>query len=368
SYSDVLLGDIYYLDVANPVDSIGEAWLIYNIVESSNRPTIELDGMGICTYASITCILGEQQQDYFSCSMSWAADMFNSGMATHEDFVIGASLWDDTSEVDVGRAYLFLGAASFSDTEYATDGSVIVFTGENEYDHFGCASTSLDPIELGTNAVVVGASWYDKSSAGSIARNNCGRAYIFFESSTLASISAVNADIIITGEDDDNFFGCSMASGDFISGGGIDLAVGAYGYDRYKGRVYVFSAATLLSDSDGLVEASEATLKFTGENALDMFGASLDCADEFFNGSSRDALLVGAPGYSTGSTIQSGKIYVYDMDDSPPTGVDYFAYGITDVARVGTSVTGLGDLNGQLPSRDEIAFNGDGIVRIHDEQ
>ncbi|MBN2209728.1 MAG: hypothetical protein JW759_10595 [Candidatus Coatesbacteria bacterium] len=306
-HRDVLIGDTRYLDIWDPDDAQGKAWLIHGIFYTSNRPTITLSAGGGFPYCEVTEISSDQGQNWFGCSMGWAGDLKNPPMTPSvDDFIIGASLWDDTtnSKTDVGRAYIFLGDDSMP-TSLDTDDGVAI-TGEYEFDHFGCAVVGIDGFDSGiTDAVAVGASWYDKTSGGSVVENNCGRVYIFEANANLSAMSAADANAIITGDDGsnegdfaDSFFGCAVASGDFVSGGGEDLAVGAYGYDGYKGRVYVFSAATL--SGGGNFDLTDATYTFTGSAGLDLFGTSVANARDFFGGEARDALIVGAPGYSDG--------------------------------------------------------------------
>lgn len=136
THRDVLIGDIRYLDIWDPDDAEGKAWLIHGIIYTSNRPTITLTAGGGFPYAHLTEISSDQGQNWFGCAMGWAGNM---NLADQDDFIVGASLWDDTanSKTDVGRAYVFLGRGNMPDSLDTGDG--IAFTGENEYDHFGCA-------------------------------------------------------------------------------------------------------------------------------------------------------------------------------------------------------------------------------------
>jgi hypothetical protein len=366
THRDVLIGDLRYLYICDPEDAMGKAWLVHDVVYTQLRPPITLSA-GAGAVCDLTEITSYQAGNWFGSSMGWAGNM-DEDETPLDDFIIGACLWDDTTntKVDVGRTYIFLGDDSM-DTSLNTSDDGTAFTGENQYDHFGCAVVGLDGLNSGDDAIAVGASWYDKSSNGSIVENNCGRVYIFYSNGSLSPRSAASDDITITGADDDNFFGCALASGDFIGDvtGHDDLAVGAYGYDGYKGRVYIFSAATLVN-SGGALDAGDANVILTGSAALDLFGSSVANAGDFFAGSARDALIVGAPGASTLSDALAGKAFVYNMNDNQLqiTVPDYIIEGNAAGAAYGKAVTGLGQVDDD--SDIDVAVGGGSKVEIHD--
>jgi parallel beta-helix repeat protein len=73
--------------------------------------------------------------------------------------------------------------------------------------------------------------------------NDRGRAYVFFGSSG-DPINAGSADVILTGEADNHFFGFSVSgAGDVNSDGFDDILVGAPGYDNFRGRSYIYHGA-----------------------------------------------------------------------------------------------------------------------------
>jgi hypothetical protein len=102
-----------------------------------------------------------------------------------------------------------------------------------------------------------------------------------------------NSGDVITGEAQENFFGASMATGDFNADGSTDLAVGASGYDvgsdTNEGRIYIFWS------SDRPAEAVEADVIINGETSGDSFGNSLAVGDVNDDGSTD--IIVGAESY-----------------------------------------------------------------------
>jgi hypothetical protein len=139
THRDVLIGDIRYLDICDPEDAMGKAWLVHDVVYTQLRPPITLSA-GAGAVCDLTEISSYQAGNWFGCSMGWAGNM---NEADQDDFIVGASLWDDTtnSKVDVGRTYIFLGDDSMPSSLDTDDGTA--FTGENQYDHFGCAVVGI---------------------------------------------------------------------------------------------------------------------------------------------------------------------------------------------------------------------------------
>ena len=295
--------------------------------------------------------------------------------------MVGESGWSPTSgtaqreRYECGRACLFFGSASFSDTG-TTAASVVLLQGEDRNDHFGAAVSSagyLDdsPMSLEKFAdFAVGAPWYDKTS-GETEVDNAGRVYVFYGTdATISSTHATDADIIITGETKDSFFGSAISCGDFDGDNYTDLVVGACGYSNQKGRVYVFFSSSLRADADGYVDAADADVKIDGSADGDLFGSAVSTAGTFFGQLvATDAVIVGAPG----AADTKGAFYVFDMRNASSTmsasDSDYVSTGSTVGMRVGLSVTDLADVDGDTDSDVGVVTTGSssGYVLIHDE-
>ena len=196
------------------------------------------------------------------------------------DLVVGA--WIYSSQT--GRTYIFYNDGSIPTTAATAD---VIITGEAS-SNFGFPLASGDFNADGKTDLAVGASGYSFST---------GRTYIFYNDGSIPT-TAATADVIITGEATSNYFGNSLASGDWNSDGKTDLAVGAYGYGSNRGRVYMYTF------NDGVI---------TGEATNNAFGYSLASGD--FNADGKTDLAVGANAYST----KTGRAYIFYNDGSIPT-------------------------------------------------
>ncbi len=120
--------------------------------------------------------------------------------------------------------------------------------------------------------------------------SNQGRVYIF--TGTLGGIAsqvATAANAVLTGEASNNYFGGSVALGDVNGDGYSDAIVGAYRYNTYQGRVYIFYGTTTGIASQS---ATTAGVTLTGEGSNNGFGVSISLGD--INGDGYTDVIVGA--------------------------------------------------------------------------
>ncbi|MBL0108688.1 MAG: FG-GAP repeat protein [Ignavibacteria bacterium] len=166
-----------------------------------------------------------------------------------------------------------------------------------------------------------------KNNAGGI---SSGRAYIFFGGAIINN----SVDVILTGGAVSNYFGISVSSaGDVNSDGYDDVIVGAYGYNSFTGRAYIyFGGASMNSVADVIM-----TGEFTGHN----FGSSVSGAGDANNDGFSD-VIIGA----YGSNSNTGKAYVFYGGVSMNNIADVTFTGETSQSYFGSSVSGAGDVNG----------------------
>ena len=157
-----------------------------------------------------------------------------------------------------------------------------------------------------------------------------GRAYIYYGGINVNSI----ADVIITGEAANNFFGYSVSSAGDVNGDGYpDVIVGAFGYSSNKGRSYIYYGGQVMNNSADVI--------LTGDNTGDYFGYSVSAAGDVNADGFKD-ILIGA----YGNNSLTGSAYVFLGSSSMDNVSDITFYGEFPNDNFGSSVSTAGDLNG----------------------
>ena len=122
----------------------------------------------------------------------------------------------------------------------------VIMIGAATFTEFGYSvSTAGDVNGDGYADVIVGAYRYS---------SNTGRAYIYFGGSTMNNA----ADVIMTGEAINNYFGNSVSTAGDVNGDGYaDVIVGAYLYSGGIGRAYVFFGGSTMNNTADVIMTGE---------------------------------------------------------------------------------------------------------------
>jgi len=240
-------------------------------------------------------------QGNFGWGINIDGDINRDGYA---DLVIGGGISDNAR----GRVCLYYGGRDMKEYPY------IIFEGESEDNYFNRPALG-DMNGDGYDDVIIGARGYN---------NNDGRLYIFFGGIDIDK----KADVILDGEHGKaGKFSCNcLSTGDVDKDGYVDVLVGSYGYDKKRGRVYLYYGGDPMDSSADVV--------FEGERADDFFGRNATIGQDIDGDGYRD-ILIGARTAPEGT--RNGRAYLFyggdrnqmdavcDMTFTPPvSGVQEF--------------------------------------------
>ncbi len=225
-----------------------------------------------------------------------------------------------------GCVYVFFGPDFTSETSAGAD---VTITGENENDLFGVIARLGDVNDDGIADIIVAAQGYPNGAMD-------GRIYVIYGSSTLASMGAASADVIITGETAGDRLSVQGLA-DFDGDGVSDILANASGYNASTGRLYLFYHANLVSEGAG-----DADVIITGENSGDLFGTSALWDD--VTGDGTVDIIIGSQPYGT----TTGRVYGFLGDAGFASRAAADADFIFTGESAGDSLTlgELGDVNG----------------------
>ncbi|MFA9262811.1 MAG: FG-GAP-like repeat-containing protein, partial [Undibacterium sp.] len=240
----------------------GKAYLFYN------------DGSIPTTAGTADVTITSSGNGLFGFAMT--SGDFNSDGKT--DLAVGAPVSNE--------AYLFYNDGSIPTTAATAD---VTITGETN-GYLGWSFATGDMNSDGKKDLIVGSVNYAAQT---------GRTYIFYNDGSIPT-TAATADIIITGETNSNYFGHSLAVGDFNADGRTDLAVGAAYYSGEAGRAYIF-----YNDGSIPTTAGTADVIIVAEASTNYFGYSLVSGD--FNADGRVDFAISAYRYSS----NTGRAYIF---------------------------------------------------------
>ncbi|MBK9402909.1 MAG: FG-GAP repeat protein [Ignavibacteria bacterium] len=210
----------------------------------------------------------------FGRSVSSAGDVNGDG---YSDVIVGGT--GKYNSGVVGRSYIYFGGL---DMDNLAD---IIMTGEMQDKYFGNSVSTAGDVNMdGYSDVIVGDFEY----------NGVGRAYIYYGGYNMNN----TADVIMTGELQDSYFGGSISTaGDINNDGYSDVIVGSVGYNNLTGRAYVFYGGVNMNNVPDII--------LTGDSINYEFGSSVSKAGDI-NGDGFSDIIVSAP-----NSNNTGRVYVF---------------------------------------------------------
>jgi hypothetical protein len=263
---------------------------------------------------------GTETQEFFGHKAAAVGDVTGAG---YDDLLVGAPGYSNRR----GRAFLYSGSADGlgNQSSWSVEGAQ---TGEA----FGEVVGALGDLNAdGFMDFFVAAPEFSTPKA-----KRCGRVYVYLGG---PRGPGSKASWIAAGETANELFGdCAGVVGDVNGDGYPDLMIGAYGFDRFRGRVCLY-----LGSAKGFPRKPD--WEMVGEGTGDWQGYGIGPAGDV-NGDGYDDVLLGAK-YHSRRLKNAGKIYLfYGSPKGLALTADWTREGETVDSRFGHHLSGTGDMNG----------------------
>ncbi|MBW2172589.1 MAG: FG-GAP repeat protein, partial [Deltaproteobacteria bacterium] len=271
-------------------DPAGVAYVIFG--NQSMPSSFDL----LSTSADVT-IVGEQRK--------WD---YNLGIAIASGDVDGDSVKDIIlgfrgASSSAGKVYLILGRPTLGGIIYLSSSADQKIYGAGAKSYLGDRLASGNINGDAYDDVIIGAPGAD---------NGAGRVYVLFGTPSFLAhvdLNTTPADMTIHGDNAQDYFGSSLASGDLNGDGIDDLAAGAWAADSAKksasGKVYIFYGSSSFTTPLTIdLDTAGADVTLDGPSIGGFLGYALATGD--VNGDGMTDLLIGA----YGTNIMAGRVYV----------------------------------------------------------
>jgi hypothetical protein len=309
-YADVIVGA--YGAEGGGTDK-GQAYIYYGGITGSK-----------ITQEANVIITGEADSDRLGISVDLAGDVNKDG---YTDIIVGA----DQANGLRGKAYLYFGGPSLP--KFLTPAQAdVTFSGNAAKDFLGYSVSSAGDVNGdGYADVIVGAYGYNGGTAK-------GRAYIYYGGPSMDG----NPNITLTGENDADRFGDTVAAAGDVNGDGYaDVIVSArkWALGTDQGKAYIFFG--------GATPDSTPEVTVIGQNNGDNLRAVCTAGD--MNGDGYADVIMGAYG-ADGGGADKGQAYIFlgsstFSGDKSTTSADLTISGGANDDYLGCAVSTAGDTN-----------------------
>ncbi len=275
-YADILIGAS---NSGAAGTNRGQAYLFFGASDISGEKTAN------ATDANVV-ISGGSNGDFLGMAASLGGDVNGDG---YDDILVGSQ----AAATNMGQTWLFLGAADISGEKVGnTTDAALIITGASAANMLGVSlSLGGDVNGDGYDDILVGA-----LNAGSTSN---GQAFLFFGSADISGEkegSTTDADLVISGANNNDILGVSVSLGGDVNGDGYDDiiagAVGASIGGVDNGQAYLFLGSSDIS-GEKTGNTTDADLVITGVDDHSWLGDSSSLGGDV-NGDGYDDILVGA--------------------------------------------------------------------------
>jgi hypothetical protein len=300
--------------------------------------------------ANVDAILtGEFNGDQAGTSVANIGDVNGDGIS---DLLIGAPMYNNGSDTDVGKAYLIFGSKGMQkDTTLNNANASFIGTYPSFHAGFSVAGAG-DVNGDGYKDFLIG------MPGSTIKDLSPGKVFLFFGhgGAWQKNVSVLKANVTFSGEKDDDKAGTSVAGvGDVTGDGFDDILIGAPNNGASAtngGQAYlVYGRASNWPVDKGVFNLANSNASFQGDAAQNFLGTHVAAAGDV-NNDHLDDFLIAAPNAETGVKV-GGKVYLfYGRTDgwsfnASLEKADVLIKGMkNDNSQTGTCIAGVGDVDG----------------------